>query len=80
MDEARNIFLLQCRPLKQMEMGKTARPEGQFGKPLMSGGVTQEPRRGRGMLHKVARDMDMLTFPRAACCSAWRPPRAGPRS
>jgi len=63
MDEARNIFLLQCRPLKQMEMGKTARPEGQFGKPLMSGGVIGSPGVAAGTLHRVARDMDMLTFP-----------------
>jgi len=63
MDEDRRIFLLQCRPLKQMETGGAKRPEGQFGKPLLSGGVTGSPGVAAGKLHLVRRDMDMLTFP-----------------
>nr|WP_279343358.1 PEP/pyruvate-binding domain-containing protein [Fundidesulfovibrio terrae] len=63
MDESRRIFLLQCRPLQQMEAGRAERPESQFGKPLMSGGVTGSPGIAAGKVHPVRRDMDMLTFP-----------------
>jgi len=63
MDEAREIFLLQCRPLKQMEASGVKRPEGQFGKPLMAGGVTGSPGVAAGPIHRVGRDLDMLTFP-----------------
>jgi pyruvate,water dikinase len=63
MDEERRIFLLQCRPLKQMEMDRAVRPESQFGKPLISGGVTGSPGIAAGKVHQVRRDLDMLTFP-----------------
>jgi len=62
MDEARHIFLLQCRPLERMPAG-ASRPPGQFGEPLASGGVTGSPGVGAGRVHVVIRDMDMLTFP-----------------
>ncbi len=63
MDEARDIYLLQCRPLKQIETGHAQRPEGLFGKPLMAGGVTGSPGVAAGKVHRVSRDLDMLTFP-----------------
>lgn len=63
MDQEDRIFLLQCRPLKQTPSGGAPRPQGQFGKPLVSGGVTGSPGVGAGRAHLVARDMDMLTFP-----------------
>ena len=63
MDEARQIFLLQCRPLAQMESGRAPRPVSQFGQPLMAGGVTGSPGVAAGKAHAVRRDLDMLTFP-----------------
>ncbi|GFK94072.1 Phosphoenolpyruvate synthase [Fundidesulfovibrio magnetotacticus] len=63
MDQERNIFLLQCRPLQQIEAGRAKRPPGQFGKPLAAGGVTGSPGVAAGTVHVVARDLDMLTFP-----------------
>jgi len=61
MDEARRLYLLQCRPLQRIDTG-TARPEGAFGQPLIAGGVTGSPGVGAGKVHAVLRDMDMLTF------------------
>jgi pyruvate,water dikinase len=62
-EDTRQVYLLQCRPLKQMEAPRAARPEGQFGKPLVSGGVTGSPGVAAGPVHLVKRDLDMLTFP-----------------
>ncbi len=64
MDEAREIFLLQCRPLEQTEAPPDVkRPEGAFGAPLLAGGVTGSAGVAAGTIHLVHRDLDMLTFP-----------------
>lgn len=64
MDEAREIFLLQCRPLQQTEAPPDVRrPAETFGEPLLAGGVTGSGGVAAGLIHLVHRDLDMLTFP-----------------
>jgi len=63
MDEARRIYLLQCRPLQQTQAASAVRPKGQYGTPVISGGATGSPGVAVGKIHTVTRDMDMLTFP-----------------
>ncbi len=65
-----SLYVLQCRPLKQMQGKELEEPwEGtrQLGvSPLLAGGATASPGVGPGPVFKVKKDADLLRFPQGA--------------
>jgi pyruvate, water dikinase len=64
------IYILQCRPLKQMETLKTDTPETAFNAlhdiVITRGGITASPGAASGKVYLVDRGIDMLKFPQGA--------------
>jgi pyruvate, water dikinase len=65
-----SIFILQCRPLKQIEMNAadriSASEEVNYGPTLARGGVTASPGVACGPIFVVRNDVDKLKFPPGA--------------
>jgi pyruvate,water dikinase len=64
------VFILQCRPLQQMDTAQRPALDG-VDRPspesvLLEGGITACPGVAAGRVHRVERGLDMLTFPRGA--------------
>lgn len=69
-DEDGAIYILQCRPLKQMESMKTDIPESVFNAThdavIVRGGITASPGTASGKVYPVDKGIDMLRFPEGA--------------
>ena len=65
-----SIYILQCRPLKQMETLKTDLPEPEFkainDDVIVRGGITANPGVASGKVYLVDKGIDMLRFPQGA--------------
>jgi len=65
-----SIYILQCRPLKQMKTLKTDLPEPEFktinGAVIVRGGITASPGTASGKVFLVDKGIDMLRFPQGA--------------
>ena len=65
-----SIYILQCRPLKQMEMLKTDFSEPEFkainDTVIVRGGITANPGAASGEVYLVDKGIDMLGFPQGA--------------
>ncbi|MCJ7773276.1 MAG: PEP-utilizing enzyme, partial [Desulfobacterales bacterium] len=65
-----SIYILQCRPLKQMETLKTDLPEPEFkainDDVIVRGGITANPGAASGKVYLVDKGIDMLRFPQGA--------------
>jgi len=63
-----SIYILQCRPLKQMEMLKTDLPEPESVDDtiITRGGITASPGAASGKVYLVDKGIDMLRFPQGA--------------
>lgn len=60
------LYILQCRPLKQM-VKRTALPSlSGLPEPLLSDGITASPGSAAGPVYKATRDADILWFPENA--------------
>ncbi len=64
-DDSGAMFILQCRPLLQME--KAEKPVAKnYGTVIATGGVTASPGVASGIVHRVSRGEDVLQFPQGA--------------
>ncbi len=65
-----SIYILQCRPLKQMETLKTDFPEPVFNAAhdavIVRGGITASPGTASGKVYPVDKGIDILRFPEGA--------------
>jgi pyruvate,water dikinase len=71
MDANGDLFILQCRPLRQAVMEKSARnitvsPEPDMGSLIFAGGETASPGIACGPVMKVFKGLDLLEFPKGA--------------
>jgi len=67
-DESGALYILQCRPLKQMETLKMDIPEPSAGHDaiILRGGITASPGAASGKVYLVEKGVDMLRFPQGA--------------
>jgi pyruvate,water dikinase len=60
------VVVLQCRPLSQSSSTARHDPPSDAPPPLISGGVNASPGAAAGIVHRVSRDADALSFPQGA--------------
>lgn len=60
------LYILQCRPLKQMVRTKALPPLTDLEAPLLTGGITASPGAATGTVYRATRDADILWFPENA--------------
>ncbi len=60
------LYILQCRPLKQMVRAKMLPPLTDLESPLLKGGITASPGAATGKVYRATRDADILWFPENA--------------
>ncbi len=60
------LYILQCRPLKQTARAVELPKITGLGDPLISGGITASPGAATGVVYKATRDADILWFPENA--------------
>jgi pyruvate,water dikinase len=58
------VMVLQCRPLSQSAYTRRRESKIDGPSPIVSGGVNASPGAAAGVVHRVNRDVDALSFPR----------------